>query len=182
MIERIEALKGPAARIYGQNAFTGAVNIVTRTAGSGANNVSVQRGSYDQYHLKSTLQTKGEFGGIVGHFFYNTSDGYRHNTDFTNRNYFIKEDFKIKETPFKFIGYFSDREFGANGFYATPSATEQYEETQGSLVALSAIKKQSNPFSSSEFTGAEAKIYMFLFEIIQVSIETCTSPIRLGPR
>ena len=141
LIERIEVLKGPAARIYGQNAFTGAVNIVTKTAGSGANNVSVQRGSYDQYHLKSTLQTKGEFGGILGHFSYNTSDGYRYNTDFINRNYFVKGDFKIKETPFKFTGYFSDREFGANGFYATPSATEQYEETQGSLVALSAIKK-----------------------------------------
>ena len=161
MIERIEALKGPAARIYGQNAFTGAVNIVTRTAGSGANNVSVQRGSYDQYHLKSTLQTKGEFGGIVGHFFYNTSDGYRHNTDFTNRNYFIKEDFKIKETPFKFIGYFSDREFGANGFYATPSATEQYEETQGSLVALSAIKNRAIHFQAQNLLAQKPRYICF---------------------
>ena len=29
-IERIEVIKGPAARIYGQNAFTGAINIVTK--------------------------------------------------------------------------------------------------------------------------------------------------------
>ena len=163
LIERIEVLKGPAARIYGQNAFTGAVNIVTKTAGSGANNVSVQRGSYDQYHLKSTLQTKGEFGGIVGHFFYNTSDGYRHNTDFTNRNYFIKGDFKIKETPFKFIGYFSDREFGANGFYATPSATEQYEETKGSLVALSAIKKtEQSIFKPRIYWRRSQDMYVFI--------------------
>ena len=163
LIERIEVLKGPAARIYGQNAFTGAVNIVTKTAGSGANNVSVQRGSYDQYHLKSTLQTKGEFGGILGHFSYNTSDGYRHNTDFINRNYFVKGDFKIKETPFKFIGYFSDREFGANGFYATPSATEQYEETEGSLVALSAIKKtEKSIFKPRIYWRRSQDMYVFI--------------------
>ena len=35
------------------------------------------------------------------------------------------------------IAFFSDRKFGANGFYANPSATEQYEETQASLVAVS---------------------------------------------
>ena len=141
LIERIEVLKGPAARIYGQNAFTGAVNIVTKVSGSGANQLAVQGGSYDQYHLKSTLQTKGATGGVLGHFSYNTSNGYRHNTDFINRNYFVKGNFEANEIPLQFLGYFSDREFGANGFYASPLATKQYEETQGSLVALSAVKK-----------------------------------------
>ena len=32
LIERVEIIKGPAARIYGQNAFNGAINIVTKSA------------------------------------------------------------------------------------------------------------------------------------------------------
>lgn len=163
LIERIEVLKGPAARIYGQNAFTGAVNIVTKAAGSGANNLTVQRGSYDQYHLKSTLQTKGKQGGILGHFSYNASDGYRHNTDFINRNYFVKGNFKANDVPINFIGYFSDREFGANGFYATPSATEQYEETEGSLVALSAVKKtEKSIFKPRIYWRRSQDMYVFI--------------------
>ena len=30
LVERIELIKGPAARIFGQNAFNGAINIITK--------------------------------------------------------------------------------------------------------------------------------------------------------
>ena len=36
---------------------------------------------------------------------------------------------------------FTENKFGANGFYASPSATEQYEETQASLIGLSTSSK-----------------------------------------
>ena len=42
------------------------------------------------------------------------------------------------------LAFFSDRKFGANGFYANPSATEQYEETQASLIGVTTSYKKNN--------------------------------------
>lgn len=142
LIERIEILKGPAARIYGQNAFTGAINIVTKNSFKEGNQLSIQGGSYGQYSGQALLQKQGENKGIAGFFSYNTSDGYRYNTDFENKSYFIKSRFRTNKLPIQFLGYFSERKFGSNGFYATPTAKDQYEETQGSLIAFSSIIKK----------------------------------------
>ena len=40
------------------------------------------------------------------------------------------------------IGAFNERKFGANGFYASPAAIDQYEETQASIVGLSTTYKK----------------------------------------
>ena len=50
VIKRIEIIKGPAARVFGQNAFTGAINIVTKSNGDLKNNIGFQLGSYNQQH------------------------------------------------------------------------------------------------------------------------------------
>ena len=43
----------------------------------------------------------------------------------------------------------SDRKFGANGFYASPEAKDQYEETNGSLLNIKLVKKKENISSES---------------------------------
>ena len=44
-IDRIEIIRGPGSAIYGANAVTGVVNIITRTPGEGSNVATVQAGT-----------------------------------------------------------------------------------------------------------------------------------------
>jgi iron complex outermembrane receptor protein len=143
VIKRIEIIKGPAARIFGQNAFTGAINIVTKTNGGLKNNVGFQLGSYNQQHATATLGKSLDKASVMGHASINSSEGYRYNTDFQNQNYFLKSSFNTKTTPIDVIATFSERKFGGNQFYAI-NAKEQYEETQSSLVGISTIIKRGD--------------------------------------
>ena len=143
VIKRIEIIKGPAARIFGQNAFTGAINIVTKTNGDLKNNVGFQLGSYNQQHATATLGKSLDNASVMGHASINSSEGYRYNTDFQNQNYFLKSSFNTKTTPIDVIATFSERKFGGNQFYAI-NAKEQYEETQSSLVGISTIIKRGD--------------------------------------
>jgi len=146
LIERIEIIKGPAARIFGQNAFSGAINIVTKEVEGKMNEANfnlqeISLGSYKQKNFSLSSRVVSEKVKSLLSFSTNRSDGYRHNTDYINNNYFIKTSFNTKSFPIDLISSFSERRFGANGFYANPSATEQYEETQASLLGLSFVIK-----------------------------------------
>ena len=144
VIERIEITKGSAGRIYGQNAFTGAVNIITKK--NIKNNLSVELtvGSFDQKRGSLTVQRKLENSDILFNYNRKESEGYRYNTDFKNDELFIKSNFKIKDQKVSAIGAFNERKFGANGFYASPEAIDQYEETQASIIGLTTTFKKDD--------------------------------------
>ena len=137
VIERIEIIKGPAARVFGQNAFTGAINIVTKSTLANTASVNIEAGSFGQLNGSVTVGKEFENASIIAHVGILTSDGYRHNSDYENKNYLLKGVFNKKEQPIEVIATFFDKKFGANGFYASATATEQYEETQSSLFGAS---------------------------------------------
>ena len=137
VIERIEIIKGPAARVFGQNAFTGAINIVTKSTLENTTSLNIEAGSFGQLNGSVTVGKEFENAAIIAHVGILTSDGYRHNSDYENKNYVLKGVFNKKEQPIEVIATFFDKKFGANGFYASATATEQYEETQSSLLGAS---------------------------------------------
>ena len=137
MIERIEIIKGPASRAYGQNAFTGAINIITKKETPKILTLDLQKGNYDQTNGSIFVGNTNEKTSVLGFVSRNTSDGYRYNTDYDHNQFFVKSSFNRHKTPLDLIATYSGRKFGANGFYANASAKDQYEETQASLVSLS---------------------------------------------
>ena len=145
VIERIEIIKGPAARIFGQNAFTGAINIITKKRLNNKVSINVEAGSFGQLNASATLGKETENSSIVAHLGALTSDGYRNNSDYNNQNYFLKGIFNKKKQPIEVIATFFDKKFGAENFYTTNETFNEYEETQNSLLGV------STTFNSNKF-------------------------------
>ena len=163
VIERIEIVKGPAARIFGQNAFTGAINIVTKKVSNNSISSSIEGGSYGQNNLSFTTQSALNNSSHLLHISNNLSDGYRYNTDFDNRNYFLKSTIKTKNAPIQLIGSFMERQFGANGFYASPSYKDQYEETQASVFGIQSNFDSGNwKFKPRVYWKRNQDLYLFV--------------------
>jgi iron complex outermembrane receptor protein len=158
-IERIEILKGPAARIYGQNAFTGAINIVTKKVKQNALSLDVGYGSYENTKGELSLNQKFKNGSLLASIGLQESKGYRYNTDFKNKNIFLKTNLK----SYHFTASFTERDFGANGFYASPSYKDQYEETQTSLIAFgNTFRSENVSIKPRVYWRRNQDLYLFL--------------------
>jgi iron complex outermembrane receptor protein len=143
-IRRIELLQGPSARIWGPNAYSGVINIVT-------GGESDQPGSHFQGQC-----AYGSFGFLSGSgsmdfnnqlwnnhvsVSYKKSDGYRTNTDFEFLNSLLQTAYhKAELGTFRFQAGYQQKDFGANSFY-TFSYPNQYERTKTVFTALNWDKK-----------------------------------------
>lgn len=135
-VEKIEIIKGPAARRFGQNAYAGVVNIITKASSEEKAIVSASGGDYKTYSMGLGANFGNEKFSNFIQASSSSSDGYRHNTDYKINNIFYQNHYKINKGQLKFQAGIQEKKFGANGFYSSPAATEQYEETQASIVSL----------------------------------------------
>ena len=134
-VQRIEVLEGPAARVYGPNAFSGAINIVTKPPGTKELNIKLSGGSFSYFNanISSGFQT-----GKLQHLLAarrKSSKGYIGNTDFGIVNIFYSNRFETDWGVLSFQSGFSEKAFGANSFY-TPRFPEQFERTKTYFSSL----------------------------------------------
>lgn len=139
-IERVEVLQGSGARLFGPNAFSGAINIITRSAGSQPALISLEGG---QFGYASGSLSGGFSTGSLGHFISLNglrSAGFAPNTDFTAANLFYRGSADLKRFTLDAQAAMGTKAFGANSFY-TPVFPDQFEETQTNLVSLQLIPR-----------------------------------------
>ncbi len=139
-IERIEILEGPAARVYGPNAFSGAINIVTKQNTGKSIQTSVSGGSFGYFdgNLSGSFQT-GKLSHMVA-VSGKRSDGYIENTDFKEVNGFYSNQLIAEKGTLKFQLGLTEKGFGANSFY-TPKYPNQYEATK---TLFTSVKWEGN--------------------------------------
>ena len=139
-IERIEVIKGAGARVYGQNALAGVINIITKIPTESFLSQKVVAGDFNFYDVTVSGGFKGKKASHLISLNRNASDGYKYNTDYEITNAFYSSDVKLKrknnlKQSLSFMGGFTEKKFGANGFYSSPDFVDQYEETQTSVVS-----------------------------------------------
>lgn len=139
-IERIEVIEGGASRVYGSQAFAGAINIVTRTEKESNVGAHVQGGSYGTFGTNAHVALKNS------HFHHRLSGGYARsdggsgNDDFNKGNAYWNSRYTSAHFDATLQAGLSTMNYGANTFYGTGSDT-QYEQDRRYLVAAQAEYK-----------------------------------------
>jgi vitamin B12 transporter len=136
-IQRIEVMKGPASRIYGPNAYAGAINVTTSLPYEKSLILQAYGGDFGTRGLSfaSSLPI-GKYRQTLSAS-HDASEGHWHNSDFKISNVFYEGALELnKNNELTVMAAFADRDFGANGFY-TNSFPDQWESIQTYLTALS---------------------------------------------
>lgn len=150
-IDHIEILEGSSARIYGSSAFSGAVNIVTRTPSRTGARVNMEGGSFGTFggdaavswNPSASLQQLLSGG-------YMQSDGGTANSNFRKRRGFYQGGLNSTFIRLNWQAGITSQDFGANTFYS-PRFPNQYEATRRYIASASATIR---PFAHSDNTTA----------------------------
>lgn len=134
-VSRVEILEGPAARVYGPNAFSGAINIITGEENRENLKTDVSYGDYNLLDLNAAANFQT---GKMNQFIAanrKSSDGYIDNTDFKTQNIFYHGKLTTQPGKLDIQAGFTKKGFGANSFY-TPKYPNQYEATKTSFASV----------------------------------------------
>lgn len=139
-IERIEVLEGPAARLFGTSAFTGAINIVTGDDRQSHVSAGLMGGDHGLFGANARINhTKGALGNRISASL-NRSDGATPNSDFHTERAYYQGAYTSPQADVRWQFGFSNQAFGANTFYSA-AYPDQFEELRRYMVSVQAETK-----------------------------------------
>lgn len=136
-VERIEILKGQGSRIYGPNAFSGAINIITKKERSTSLSAFVLGGEHNLFETNISASCPVGITGNTITFSKRKSDGYAFNTDFDITNFFLQQNIEFGKDNINLMFGYDDKKIGANSFYSN-LFPNQWEHTTTKLLGGSA--------------------------------------------
>lgn len=142
-IERIEILQGGGSRVFGEKAFAGAINIITKKETENSFSGSVAGGDFGYGNYSANVNGAYKNFSVLGGASYAKSDGYISNTDFDITNFFAQANYSFKNGSILWNGGYTSKNFGAQNFY-TSLFPYQYEGTKtrfSSIVLNYSLKK-----------------------------------------
>jgi len=134
-IASVEVLYGPASRIFGANALTGAVNFITNIPEKNAVNLDLSYGSFNTINAGAAVDLMCKVFKHSLSLAYSRSNGFMRNTDYYRTNLYYENNFTIGSLKAKTMLGLADKEFGAYSFY-TPMYADQYEKIKTGFVAF----------------------------------------------
>jgi vitamin B12 transporter len=144
-IERIEIVKGPAARIYGPNAMGGVINIITGDVKGNSVGGHGAYGEYGYYDMgaHAALSRDKVSGRLSANRRYSTGYLDGRDTDFDIKTINYKGMLKAGPNTFRLGMGFTDKDFGAYKFYSD-TFPDQREKTETFLLYGTAEFKKAN--------------------------------------
>ena len=137
-IERIEIITGGASRIFGNYAYTGAINIITKSEMANSFSISGGGNAFKSGGINYHTST----GNLKHNISVNQkeSDGYTEGVDYKIKNYYYQAKTNIDGINALFNAGYTNKEFGAFSFY-TPKYPNQFETTQTTFASLQLRKE-----------------------------------------
>ncbi len=154
-IERIEVLKGAAARIYGINAMMGVINIVTKTTNKNNINTHVYSGSsfrkndstgntFMNYGAEAAINLNTKNISQLLALSHDAGNGYRYNTAFKNTKIYYQNNYEKDKLRISTTAGYINNDFGANSFYAAPADANSTENVQVFIAGISGQIKMND--------------------------------------